>query len=259
MKNAFHLAHKETASSLNSWSGIFSLSFFLVLSGLFFSLLVLNYAKISVEAAKLPAEQIKNLSLTRFIFSSFFLNLAALLIFLVPVLTMRSFSEERKQQTLELLFTYPLSDFEIVWGKFLGLVWFVEGLLLLTALYPLGLHFIFKVSLDWAPILMGYFGFWLLANAYLTLGLFISSIAENQVVSAVLTFSALVFFWVLDWIAQIVEGPWTHFFSALSPYGHYREFTLGIFDLGHAAFFILFHLYFLFLTLRAVESRHWKV
>ena len=259
MKNAFCLAKKEVSSSLNSWSGIFSLTFFLMLSGLFFSLLVLSYAKISVDAAHAPAQEIKNLSLTRFIFGSFFLNLAAILIFLVPALTMRSFSEERKQQTLELLFTYPLSDFEIVWGKFLGLVWFIEGALLLTAIYPLGLHFLFKVPLDWAPILMGYLGFWLLANAYLALGLFISSVAENQVVSAVLSFAALVIFWIFDWAAQIAEGRWAQFISALSPYGHYREFTLGIFDLSHTAYFILFHLFFIFLTLRAVESRHWKV
>ena len=114
------------------------------------------------------------------------------------------------------------------------------------------------VFLDWGPIVMGFIGFWLLGNAYLALGLFVSSISENQVVSAIVTFGCLLIFWMLDWVAGVTDGAWSHFFAALSPIDHYREFTMGVLDLSNVAYFCFFHLYFLFLALRAVETRHWK-
>lgn len=257
MKNALYVAQKDFLSYFRSWMGIFIFALFLLIAGLFFSLVVMTYAKLSLEASRNGFQDVQGLGLTRFISGSFFVNMAIVLMFLVPILTMRTIAEERKQETLELLFTYPLTDFDIVWGKFLGLVWLFELLFLPTLLYlvlltKLGAEF------DWGPILIGYLGFWMLGNAYLALGLFVSSISENQVVSAVLTFACLAFFWILDWIAMVAEGPLGHFFAALSPLGHYREFTLGVVDLGNVAFFTFFTLYFLFLSLRAIEVRSWK-
>jgi ABC-2 type transport system permease protein len=220
-------------------------------------LLVLTYSKLSLDASQNDYQGVQGLGLTRFIFSSFFINLGVLLMFLVPLLSMRAFAEERKQETLELLFTYPLSDFEIVWGKFLGLVWFFELLFLPTGLYLVVMKS-FGAEFDWGPIAMGYLGFWLLGNAYLSLGLFVSSCSENPVVSAIVTFSSLVLFWVLDWVAVISNGPWGKFFSSLSPLSHYQEFGLGILDLSNVVYFSFFTLYFLFLTLRSIEVRNWK-
>ncbi|MCM8774755.1 MAG: ABC transporter permease subunit, partial [Candidatus Omnitrophica bacterium] len=173
------------------------------------------------------------------------------------LITMRSFAEERKLRTVELLFTYPFSDFDIVWGKFVGMAWFfillsapMFGYLLL--LYWLGGEF------DWGPVLTGFLGFWLLGNAYLALGLFISSLTDNQVVSAVVTFGCLVVLWIFDWVASVADGRLALFFSSLSPLSHYREFTLGILDLSHGVYFCFFLFYFLFLALRSVETRNWK-
>ena len=257
MKNAFVLARKDFESYFRSWVGVLVSVSFLLIAGIFFSLLILSYAKISLNAAKGAYEAVQGLGFTRFVFSSFFLNMGTLLIFLVPLLSMRAFAEERKQETLELLFTYPLSDFEIVWGKFLGMTCFLKMLLATTAVY---VFITYKLGgdLDWGPILVGYVGFWLLANAYLSLGLFISSIADSQIVSAVVTFGCLLIFWILDWVGGVTDGFWAHFFSALSPLDHFREFTLGVFDLSHIVYFVFFHFYFIFLTLRAIETRNWK-
>ena len=112
--------------------------------------------------------------------------------------------------------------------------------------------------MDWGPIITGYVGFWLLGNAYLSLGLFISSLAENQVVSAVATFGCLIVFWVLEWMAGVTDGIWAILLNALSPFDHYREFTLGVLDLSNIVYFCFFHFFFLFLTLRSVEARNWK-
>lgn len=257
MIKALTLAKKDLGSYFRSWTSILIFVFFYLLAGTFFCFLVLNYSKISFDAARTSYDSVQGLGLTRFVFSSFFLNLGALLIFLIPLFSMRSFAEERKTQTLELLYTYPFSDFEIVWGKFLGLVWFFELLMLPTVSYIFILKWL-GGTLDWGPIVMGYLGFWLLGNAYLALGLFISSLTESQVFSAIATFAVLILFWILDWVAGATDGYWAHFFGALSPLRHYREFSLGILDLSNVVYFFFFHLYFLFLTMRSIETRNWK-
>ncbi len=257
MKNVFLLARKDFASCFHSWTGVLILVFFYFIAGLFFVMLVFNYSKLSMDAARNAYAHVQGLGLTRFVFSSLFLNLSVVLIFLVPVLAMRSFAEERKLQTLELLFTDPFSDFEIVFGKFLGLVWFFEALFLPAAGY-VGIVYWLGGNLDWGPILLGFLGFWLLGTAYLSLGLFISTLTENQIVSAIVTFGFLVIFWILEWVGGMVSGPWAFFFALLSPLSHYQDFTLGIFDLSHLAYFCFFQFYFLFLTLRSIETRNWK-
>jgi ABC-2 type transport system permease protein len=265
MKNALVLARKDAASYFHTWLGVFIFAFFYLITGIFISLLVTGYARLSVTVSGGEAvvadgggyQAFAGLNLTRFVFGSFFLNMSVLLIFLVPLVSMRAFAEERRQETLELLFTYPFSDFDIVWGKFLGLVWIFELLFLPTAAYLLlvrwlGGHF------DWGPVLTSYLGFWLLGNAFLSLGLFISSLTVNQVVSAVVTFGCLILFWILDWVAGLTDGTLARFLMVLSPLSHYREFTMGILDLQHIVYFCFFHFYFLFLTLRSIETRNWK-
>lgn len=257
MKSSFVIAQKDFSSYFRSWTGVAVTVFYWLLSGLFFSLLVLGFAKLSLEAGKNPAQDLSGFELTRFVFSSFYLNMSAILAFVVPILSMRAFAEERKQETLELLFTYPLSDFDIVWGKFLGMLWFLKWLTLPVFLY-LGLAHWLGGQLDWGPVLIGLAGFFFLATGYLSLGLFLSSVSENQVISAMATFGSLLLFWLLDWVTGVTDGFWGQFFSALSPMTHFREFTVGILDLGNIVYFVFFLFYFLFLTMRSIEVRNWK-
>lgn len=257
MKNALILARKDALSYFQSWTGVLILFFFSVLGGVFFFLPALAYSQISLSTLPQDYQHLEGLGITRFVFGSFFINIATILIFIVPFLSMRSFAEERNRETLELLFTYPLSDFEVVVGKLFGMLGFFVFLCLPTAAYIYGLQRV-GADMDWGPILTGYLGFWLLANAYLALGLFISSLSENPVVSAVVTFSLLVVFWLLEWVAGASDGTWARWLAALSPFTHYREFTIGILDLSHLVYFIFFQFYFLFLTMRAIEARNWK-
>ena len=258
MKNSFVLARKDFFSYFNSWTGVFLSFFFLLVSGLFFSFLVISFGKMSMDAAHNGFQNVQGLALTRFVFGSFYNNLSVLLIFIVPILSMRALAEERRHDTLELLFTYPLSDFEIVWGKLLGMVWFLEFLFVPTLLYSPILFRLGGGELDWGPVLMGFLGFWFLGTAYLTLGLFVSSVAESPVTSAVVTFGLLILFWILDWAVSVADGSLSHILTSISPLGHYREFTAGVIDIKNVAYFLFFNFFFLFLTLRAVETRHWK-
>lgn len=257
MKNVLVLAQKETKSFFYSWMGVAVVVFFLLLAGIFFSLLVLTYSKISMDSAREAYREMEGLGLTRFVFGSYFLNVSVVLIFLVPVLTMRAFAEERRLHTLEILFTYPFSDFEIVFGKFFGLLGTFFAISVPTIAYVVLLEWL-GGHLDWGPVLLGFFGFWLLGSAYLSLGLFFSTLTESQIAASVATFASLVIFWMLDWIADITDGFWAQFFKTLSPLDHYRKFTLGILDLSDVVYFVFFIFYFLFLILRSVETRNWK-
>ncbi|HXV28216.1 MAG TPA: ABC transporter permease [bacterium] len=257
MINAFILARKDTASYFHTWLGFIIFIFFYLVAGIFFSFLMLSYSRISVEAARNAYEGVQGLQMAHFIFGSFFLNMSGMLLLLTPLLAMRAIAEERKFQTLELLFTYPLSDFDITLGKFLGLVNIFLLLLLPTAGFVFLFHYL-GGQMDWGPIAMGYLGFFLLGCAYLALGLFISSLTENQVINTVITFAALVSLWALDWLANAVNPPWRQWLIGLSPLSHYRDFALGILDLSHVVYFCFFTLYFLFLTLRSIETRNWK-
>ena len=106
MMNALILAKKDARSYWNSWVGFFIAFFFFMIAGLFFYMLLVSYAKISMDASGGTYESIQGIGLTRFLYGSFFLNMGALLIFFVPLMSMRAFAEERKYQTLELFFTY---------------------------------------------------------------------------------------------------------------------------------------------------------
>lgn len=230
---------------------------FFLASGIFFVILVLSYVKISMNPQQYGLSNFSGINQTQYVFGSFFSNLSIMLLFLVPILTMRSFSEEKRQETLELLFTYPLSDFEIVVGKQLGILWFYAALLFPLFGYLAVFHSI-GGEFDWGPVLLGFLGFWFLGSAYLAAGVFISSLTKSPIVSALGTFSVLLVFWVFDWVDDIATGPWAHIFSELSPLAHYKNFTLGILDVQDMVFFGFFFFYFLFLTLRSIETRNWK-
>ena len=257
MRKILTIAHKEFTSCFHSWLGVLVATLFFLISGIFFVVLVLNYSKISMNPQQYGLSNFSGINQTQYIFGSFFSNLSIMLLFLVPILTMRSFAEEKRQETLELLFTYPLSDFEIVAGKQLGILLFFGALLLPLSGYLAVFHWI-GGEFDWGPVWLGFLGFWLLGAAYLAAGVFISSLTKNPIVSALGTFSVLLVFWILDWADDVATGPWARIFSELSPLAHYKNFTRGILDVQDMVFFGFFFFYFLFLALRSIETRNWK-
>ena len=257
MRKILTIARKEFSSCFHSWLGVLMATLFFLASGIFFMILVLSYSKISMNPQQYGLSNFSGINQTQYIFGSFFSNLSIMLLFLVPILTMRSFAEEKRQETLELLFTYPLSDFEIVAGKQLGILLFFGALLLPLLGYLAVFHGV-GGEFDWEPVLLGFLGFWLLGTAYLAAGVFISSLTQSPIISALGTFSVLLVFWIFDWVDDIASGPWAHIFSELSPLAHYKNFTLGILDVQDMVFFGFFFFYFLFLTLRSIETRNWK-
>src|SRR5689334_10569758 len=131
-------------------------------------------------------------------------NASVLVLFMLPIVTMRTFSEEKRSGTFELLLTSPVTDFEILFGKFVGAVGVYLAMLAVTLVH-IGIVYVVG-SPEWKPILSGYLGLALLGASFIAMGLFISSTTKNQVVAAAVTFALLLLFWIINWFARSV-GP----------------------------------------------------
>lgn len=167
----------------------------------------------------------------------------------VPLLTMRLVAEERRNRTLALLFSAPLSMTEIVLGKYLGILMFLLALLALIALMPLSLSA--GAHLDYGLISSGFLGLALLLAGSAAVGLFMSTLTQYPTVAAVSTFGALLLLWVLDWSGQGLGGGWLAY---LSLFNHYKPFLDGIFDSADAVYHVLLVTTFLVLSVRRLDA-----
>ena len=182
-------------------------------------------------------------------------NMAIVLLFFTPVLTMKLFAEERKSGTIELLLTSPITDGQVVLGKFLASGTLVLIMLGLTLLFPL-LTQRFGY-LDSGLLISGYLGIILISSAFLALGLLMSSMCKNQLVAALTSFGILITLWVIGSLSAR-GGPITKFLSYLSLPEHYRDFARGIILLKDVLYYVSFTCVCLFATFKSIESSKWR-
>ena len=172
------------------------------------------------------------------IIGPFIQNSGVILLFFLPLLTMRGFSEEKRMGTFEMLLSYPLREHQIVGGKLLALGVFLFVMLLFSALSP-GLLFLFSEP-ELMPMLMGYCGLFLLGVSFMSLGLFLSSLTENQIVAAVLTFASLLLLWLLSWAKDVGQGLFVEILAQISPLSHFQPFTNGVLEVSHLVYYVTF-------------------
>jgi ABC-2 type transport system permease protein len=185
-----------------------------------------------------------------------FSNASVIILFLLPMVTMRTYSEEKRSGTIELLLTSPVTDFEIIMGKLLGTVGLFAALLGTTLLY-IGILFIYG-NPEWKPLVAGYLGLLLMGSCFIALGLFISSTTKNQMVAGAATFILALLFWIINWMAES-SGPTTSaILTYLSITAHFDDFARGVIDTKHLVFYLSFIVFFLFLTLKSVDSERWR-
>jgi ABC-2 type transport system permease protein len=236
---------KELKSYFNSPIAYIIASLFIALSGLSFALSI---------TGRFPEA-----SLRGFLFGpigpigAFFL-----VILIAPALTMRLFSEEQKLGTLELLLTAPIRDLEIVLGKFFAALTLLTSMFALTLYFPLLL--IWFGDPDLLPIMTGYLSLFLMGAMAISVGLFSSSLTSNQIVSAVLSSSLLLLLWLSNITSALGDGdlPWAGLVRFLAMSEHVRDMAYGVLDSRDIVYFISLTAFFLFLTVRAVETRRWK-
>jgi ABC-2 type transport system permease protein len=185
-----------------------------------------------------------------------FTDLRLLVLLTVPLLTMRLFAEEKRLGTIELLLTYPMRDAELFWGKFAACSVATLFMLSFTALYPVLMYQL--QPFEWTVVLAGYAGLLLIALSFVACGLFISSLTDNQAVAGSAALGILLFFWILSWNEGATNEGVLRMVAQLSMVTHFQSFALGFIDSKEVAFFLLFVLFFSFLTLRSLEARQWR-
>jgi len=178
------------------------------------------------------------------------------------MITMRTYAEEKRSGTIELLLTSPLADFEIILGKFLGAMALFGLMLGVTALH-MGILFWYgnapgNSQPELAPLLSGYLGLLLMGGSFISLGLLISSATKNQVVAGTITFAVLLLFWVISWMSESATSTTQSVLAYLSILNHFEDFSKGVIDTKHLAYYLSFISFSLFMTAKSMDSERWK-
>ena len=184
------------------------------------------------------------------------MNVSVIALFLIPMVTMRLFAEEKRSGTIELLLTSPVRDIEIILAKWFAAVTLLAGILAISAL---NLTFLFiHGKPDWRPILIGYLGLLLQGGALLAVGTFISTTTKNQIIAGGATFAACLLLWILDWVSSYETAAWAKVLAYLSVVTHFETFSKGVLDTKDVVFYISVIFFGLFLTARSMESLRWR-
>jgi gliding motility-associated transport system permease protein len=257
VRNILSVAAKDIRSQFVSPIAYVVLTGFLLLGGwFFFNLLARFNFLLQMYLSFRNPEAMERLNLNEFVISPLLHNLSVVLVILVPVITMRTFAEEKRSGTYELLMTSPLSITEIVLGKFLGAFVFVFIMLLLTGIYPIIL--LAYGNPEIGVILGGFLGLLLLTTAFVSVGLLTSSLTENQIVASVSCLVVLLLLYVISWPADTAGETMGAILKYLSLTEHFSEMVKGVIDTRDVVYFLSVIVLGLFLTQRSVESLRWR-
>ncbi len=185
-------------------------------------------------------------------------NMAITLLFVSPMLTMRLLAEEAKTGTLQTLMTAPVTDFEVVFAKFLAGMLFYCIMLAPTIMYGVILFWLADPNPDLGQMVAGYIGLLFLGGLFISIGLLFSSLTQNQVVAAISTLVVLLLLWVIGWAAGQTEGVMKNVLEYIGIGKHLASFSKGLIDTRDVIYFVSLTAFALFLTVRSVESRKWR-
>jgi ABC-2 type transport system permease protein len=253
MNNILAIAHKELKSYFSTPIAYIVIGFFALLFGYFFYAMVVIFNQQSLQFGGAEGGAV---DINQQLIRPLFLNASVILLFVLPLITMRTYSEEKRSGTIELLLTSPVSDVEIILGKFLGAMALYAAMLGITVIH-IGLLFSYG-NPEWKVVLTGYLGLLLMGGCFISVGLLISSMTKNQIVSGMVTFAVFLLLWVINWIASFT-GPTTQsVLNYLSITDHFDDFTRGILDTKHLIYYFSVMSFGLFLTARSVDTERWK-
>ena len=241
MKNIAAIVMKELYTYFVSPVAYFVFFIFTAVSGFFFYLIFLHVVRSQTQSDV--------------VMESLFPTMSVILLFFTPALTMKLFAEERKTGTIELMSTSPVTDTEMVFGKFLASLVLTFVMLLLTLLFLILVAAFGEI--DIGKIASGYLGLILLASTFLSLGLLISSMSKNQIVAALTSFGILLALWIIGSLSNLA-GQFGEFLAYLSLNEHSGDFARGVVGVKHVVYFLSFTAVCLFATVKSVESSKWR-
>ncbi len=255
MDKIWIIASKELRGNFVSPIGYIVLSLFSVLAGWFFFNHVNSFNSLVTyyQMSRQP-DVLNQINLNRFVIVPLFQELLMLLSIFLPAITMRLIAEEKKQKTLELLFTSPIQTYEIILGKYLSVLMFFAIMLALTLIYPLILIIYGSPGPELIPIAIGYIGLFLVGGCILSIGVFASSITENQIVAFVLSISIAMLFYIISLPAANVGGVFGDIMSFLSLKDQFNGMANAFIDSRALLYYISFIFVWLFLSHRVIEG-----
>jgi ABC-2 type transport system permease protein len=254
MGNILAVAQKELKSYFASPMAYIIIGFFALVFGYFFVALLLFFDQRSMQVAGLGGSQTMNIN--QDMLRPVFQNTMVIFLFVLPMITMRTYSEEKRSGTIELLLTSPLTDLQIIMGKFLGAMGLYAAMLAVTLVH-VALLFIFGDP-EILPILTTYLGLLLMGGCFISVGLLISSLTKNQIVAGMITFVVFLMLWIINWIANFTGPTTQEVLNYLSITEHLDDFTLGVIDTKHLVYYFSVIAFGLYLTSRSVDVERWR-
>jgi ABC-2 type transport system permease protein len=258
MRNIAAIVERELRAYFNSPIAYVVLTIFIFLSGIFFTSILGQVMQMALYS-QMQAQQTgpQPIDMPGMISRGFLSTMSVILLFIMPMLTMGLFSEEKKRGTIELLLTAPLTDAQVVLGKFFAAGAFYI-ILLLTTWIPMAVLYMYGSPAS-GPILTAYLGLLLYGLAILSIGLFISTLTENQIIAAVLSFGTIMVLWLVDVVGQNAESPASKgILQYLSILSHLDDFMKGVLASSNIIFYVSLMLMALFLTYRSIDSLRWR-
>ena len=257
MKNILAIYRRELSSNFVSPIAYVVIGVFLVIVGLVFYFGIFTQLVTKVVQYKMQAMQSGqggDIDMPFLLIQQLMGFAATISLFMVPMLTMGSYAEERKRGTMEMLLTSPITELQIVLGKFFSGLTLYGLLVLPTLAYHLYLAKFSDPSFPWRIMWSAYLGIMLLGSVLIALGLFISSLTENQIIAGVVTFAVS----LLLWLVADTGTSWGKSLEYLSVIRHYESFTRGVIDTTSLVFYVSLTLLGLFLTWQSLNSMRWR-
>lgn len=253
MGNVLAIAQKELKSYFASPIAYIIIGFFALVFGWFYFVSITYFMQASMQMGMQGPGQI---NVNAMAIRPLLQNIGVVALFLLPLISMRTYSEEKRSGTIELLLTSPLTDAQIVLGKFLGAVALYTLMLAITWIH-IGVLFIYG-NPELKPILSGYLGLLLMGASFLSVGLLISSLTRNQIVAGAATFAVLLLLWTVNWMADSAGPTMQKVLGALSITDHFEDFAKGVIAVSHLVYYVSFISFGLFLTTKSVDSERWR-
>jgi ABC-2 type transport system permease protein len=252
--NTLTICRKELNSYFRSPIAYGVMAFFALISGYFFYVAVVYFMQMSIQSAM--SGQSQPMSVNESVIRPLFSNISVIGLFVIPMITMRLFAEEKRTGTIELLITSPVTDLEIILGKWLAALGLYASILGVTVLSMATLFMYGKP--DWRPVVVGYLGLLLQGGCLLAIGTFISTCTRNQIVAGVAGFSVCLMLWVLDWLSSFQDSVGAKVMAYLSVLQHFDSFSKGVLDSKDIIYYLSAIFIGLFLTARSLESLRWR-
>jgi ABC-2 type transport system permease protein len=256
--NVWALVRKEWRHYFGSPIAYVVLAVWTALFGSFFYSAVYFFLRRSMMAGQMEFGGAPKMSLNEWVISPVLHNMAVVVLFVAPMLTMRLFAEEKRQGTLELLGTAPLTNLQLVLGKFFAAAALYLAMIL-AGLINLGfLWYYASTRPEWKPVLTAALGLFLFGCCFLALGTFVSTLTRNQIIAAIVSFCLFLLLWILDWAADPTASAFWRAVSELAVTKHLEDMIKGVLALKDVVFYLSFIAFGLFLAHQSVESQRWR-